>query len=65
MDSIYYPDVINLENLEFIYWTDASLTNAGNNWGTDTTTTYTGVIFQQQIDELTGGTDDFSTMLVK
>ena len=56
-DSIYYPDVI-FRKSQFIYWTDHI--SAGSNWGTDTTTTYTAVI-PVTIDELTGGTDDFST----
>ena len=56
-DSIYYPDVIFRQS-NFIYWTDHI--SAGSNWGTDTTTTYTAVI-PVTIDELTGGTDDFST----
>ena len=56
-DSIYYPDVI-FRKSEFIYWTDHI--SAGSNWGTDTTSTYTAVD-TITIDELTGGTDDFST----
>ena len=56
-DSIYYPDVF-FRKSQFIYWTDHI--SAGSNWGTDTTTTYTAVI-PVTIDELTGGTDDFST----
>ena len=53
----YYADVIFTTSL-FIYWTDHI--SAGSNWGTDTTTAYTSVI-PITIDELTGGTDDFST----
>ena len=56
-DSIYYPDVIFRQS-KFIYWTDHI--SAGSNWGTDTTSTYTAVT-TTVIDELTGGTDDFST----
>ena len=56
-DSIYYPDVI-FRKSKFIYWTDHI--SAGSNWGTDTTSTYTAVD-TITIDELTGGTDDFST----
>ena len=56
-DSIYYPDVF-FRKSQFIYWTDHI--SAGSNWGTDTTTTYTALI-PVTIDELTGGTDDFST----
>ena len=56
-DSIYYPDVIFRQS-QFIYWTDHL--SAGSNWGTDTTSTYTAVD-TVTIDELTGGTDDFST----
>ena len=56
-DSIYYPDVI-FRKSKFIYWTDHI--SAGSNWGTDTTSTYTAVD-AITIDELTGGTDDFST----
>ena len=56
-DSIYYPDVIFRQS-KFIYWTDHI--SAGSNWGTDTTSTYTAVD-TITIDELTGGTDDFST----
>ena len=53
----YYADVIFVQS-QFIYWTDHI--SAGSNWGTDTTSTYTDVI-PITIDELTGGTDDFST----
>ena len=56
-DSIYYPDVLFRQS-SFIYWTDHI--SAGSNWGTDTTSTYTAVD-TITIDELTGGTDDFST----
>ena len=53
----YYANVIFVQS-QFIYWTDHI--SAGSNWGTDTTSTYTDVI-PITIDELTGGTDDFST----
>ena len=56
-DSIYYPDVF-FRKSSFIYWTDHI--SAGSNWGSDTTTTYTAVT-TTVIDELTGGTDDYST----
>jgi len=56
-DSIYYPDVF-FRKSQFIYWTDHI--SAGSNWGSDTTTTYTAVT-TTVIDELTGGTDDYST----
>jgi len=56
-DSIYYPDVIFAKS-QFIYWTDHI--SAGSNWGTDTASAYTAVT-TTTIDELTGGTDDFST----
>ena len=39
----YYPDVI-FRGSEYIYWTDHLA--AGSNWGTDTTTTYTAVLYQ-------------------
>ena len=53
----YYPNVI-FNQSTFIYWTDHI--SAGSNWGTDTTSTYTDVI-PITIDELSGGTDDYST----
>ena len=53
----YYANVIFVQS-QFIYWTDHI--SAGSNWGTDTTSTYTDVI-PITIDELTGGTDEFST----
>ena len=56
-DSIYYPDVF-FRKSQFIYWTDHI--SAGSNWGSDTTPTYTAVT-TTVIDELTGGTDDYST----
>ena len=56
-DSIYYADVIFSQS-RFIFWTDHI--SAGTNWGTDTASAYTAVI-PITIDELTGGTDDFST----
>ena len=56
-DSIYYPDVIFSQS-RFIFWTDHLA--AGTNWGTDTASAYTAVT-TTTIDELTGGTDDFST----
>ena len=52
----YYSDVIFAQS-QFIYWTDHI--SAGSNWGTDTTSAYTSVI-PITIDELTGGTDDYS-----
>ena len=56
-DSIYYADVIFSQS-RFIFWTDHI--SAGSNWGTDTASAYTAVT-TTTIDELTGGTDDFST----
>jgi len=56
-DSIYYADVIFSQS-RFIFWTDHLA--AGTNWGTDTASAYTAVT-TTAIDELTGGTDDFST----
>ena len=53
----YYSNVI-FNQSRFIYWTDHI--SAGSNWGTDTTSTYTDVV-PITIDELTGGTDDYST----
>ena len=52
----YYPDVIFTQS-QYVYWTDHI--SAGSNWGTDTTTAYTNVV-PVTIDELSGGTDDYS-----
>ena len=52
----YYSNVI-FNQSQFIYWTDHI--SAGSNWGTDTTSAYTSVI-PITIDNLTGGTDDYS-----
>tara|TARA_Y100001963_G_scaffold160042_1_gene267340 strand:+ start:25794 stop:27794 length:2001 start_codon:yes stop_codon:yes gene_type:complete len=55
-NSNYYPDVIFSQSAN-IYWTDHI--SAGSNWGTDTTSTYTAVD-APVVDNLTGGTDDYS-----
>lgn len=55
-NSNYYPDVIFSQS-SHIYWTDHL--SAGSNWGTDTTSAYTGVD-TPVVDSLTGGTDDYS-----
>ena len=51
-----YPNVI-FNQSKNIYWTDHIA--AGSNWGTDTTSAYTSVV-PITIDNLTGGTDDYS-----